>query len=102
MAASKKDNLAWCAAYNWKANLNRRSGVGASLGYGEFYTYIRAWGISLLQLQYRESINQSIPDRFTLFPARVKVWGFFFFFFFATVRIRGVSLLDLQYGGIKQ
>ena len=84
--------------------MNRRSGVGASLGYGEFYTYIRAWGISLLQLQYRESINQSIPDRFTLFPARVKVWGFFFFFFFffATVRIRGVSLLDLQYGGIKQ
>ena len=82
MAASKKDNLAWCAAYNWKANLNRRSGVGASLGYGEFYTYIRAWGISLLQLQYRESINQSIPDRFTLFPARVKVWGFFIFFIF--------------------
>ena len=76
--------------------------MGASLGYGEFYTYIRAWGISLLQLQYRESINQSIPDRFTLFPARVKVWGFFFFLFFATVRIRGVSLLDLQYGGIKQ
>ena len=49
--------------------------------------------------------NQSINQYLTVllyFLHELRYGDFLFFLFFATVRIRGVSLLDLQYGGIKQ
>lgn len=54
----KKDSVG-CS----KESLNRRGWGGSflfDLGYGDLYTYIKVWDISLLQLQYGESISQYV------------------------------------------